>query len=186
MQRQSRKMRVLGAAAVSAMGMSCVADPAANAATAGAQKCITRSDGVECAVINSNSVESWHTEYSRSLSNDTGTSVPFTCSENSSSTFSSAYSAGLKGEFKAWVFAKVEVSVGVELTWTWSASGTSTVGPVSVPNGWKYTCKFGTATYSVEGHTTKYWSNGSVTKTSWSFMAPEDEKGWIWKKVRLS
>lgn len=173
----------LAAAGILASGLSA---PPAVAGTSGAKKCVTVSDGVECAVIDSNSSKSWKTVYSRSQTNKITKYIPLTCTESSSSSFSVTTSVGLKAEFKAWIFAKMEASVGVALTWSWSASGTSTSGPVKVPKGWKYTCKFGTYLVRVNGHTTKYWSGGQVTTKYWSFTAPEEEKGWKWKKVRVS
>lgn len=163
-----------------------ISSPAADAASlVGASKCVTTSTGVECVTIDSNAVEKWVTKYDRSFYNDLGQTVPMTCSETTSDSFKVSVSVTIKAELSAWVFAKIEGSVGTELTWEWTSSGTSKVGPVKVPDGWKYTCKFGTNTYTVKGHNTKYWSNGSVTKAYWSYVAPEDEKSWKWSKVEI-
>jgi hypothetical protein len=181
--------RVLATTLVSsllAMAGVLTASPA-DAAIKGASKCVTEGGGVvECVTIDSNTVDKWNTVYSRSFTNDElGVPVPMKCSESSSSSFSVTVSVSIKAEFKAWVFSKVEASVGTDLTWSWSASGTSTIGPVSVPPDWKYTCKFGTSTYTVNGHTTRYYANGAVKTTYWTFSAPEEEKSWRWSKVKV-
>ncbi|MFT4217866.1 MAG: hypothetical protein QM619_11895 [Micropruina sp.] len=169
--------------AVGMLGSGLSAAPAV-ADTTATEKCITASQGVECAFIDSKSSKSWKTVYSRSQINKITKYIPLTCTESSSTSFSVTTTVGLKAEFQAWVFAKMEASVGVALTWNWSASGTSTSGPVKVPKGWKYTCKFGTYLVQVNGHTKRYTGAG-VTTRYWSFTAPQEEKGWKWTKVRV-
>lgn len=155
----------------------------AHAAIKGSAQCVTRSDRVECAVIDSEPAASWHTAYQRSFRNTIGQTAPLTCYEPPSSSLPATY-PGLTDELTAWVFTNVEASAGVELTHRWSADGGS-VEPVAVPSGWKYSCEFGTSTYSVHGHTTRYWSNGGVTRTDWTFMAPADGQRWQVFKDRL-
>ncbi len=146
-------------------------------AQAATNKCVHEDDGITvCNTIDSKVKKKYKEKYSSSVTNHKKYAITGHCTSKVTKTTKFSVSVTVGAEFKAWIFAKVNVAVtgGVEHSVT-TEYGSSVDFKVKAHD--EVTCEYGTYVYVVKGHQTTY-KNGKVLGTKkWTATAPK-RNGW--------
>lgn len=146
-------------------------------AEAATTKCKSVGDGMTvCNTITSKTVKRYKVKYADSVINKKNYAITGHCTSKVSKTTKYSVSISVSGEFKAWIFAKMSVTVsgGLEKSVT-TEYGSSVDFKVKAKD--TVNCDYGTYVYVVKGHETLRQGGKVIGKRNWTATAPK-KNGW--------